>query len=281
MFQDETNNISESPVTEPTPAGLIRLPARRNPTLQGVLERVNADVELHALWHAQNINAVDRLSMNDHGPVHMQIVANIALRILRLFVERAVTPSLVVNYALSYKLGDGDTEVVVTLAALLHDLGMSIHRVDHEQYSLFVARPVIDRLLDGLYTPGQRTIMRSEILHAIIAHRADGNPLTMEAGIVRVADALDMTKGRSRIVFEQGKYNVHSVSAAAIDKVEITHGEQVPVRIRILMNNSAGIYQVDELMKEKLRGSGIEKYFEIEAVTDGVSDKKLMPVLRV
>jgi uncharacterized protein len=238
-------------------------------------------VELHALWHAQNVNAVDRLGMNDHGPVHMQIVANIALRLFRLLIERTIPSSLVINYAISYKLTDSDAEVVVTLAALLHDLGMSIHRVDHEQYSLFVAIPVIDRLLDGLYTPGQHAIMRSEILHAIIAHRAGGKPLTMEAGIVRVADALDMTKGRSRIVFEQGKYNVHSVSAAAVDKVEITHGEAMPVLVRILMNNSAGIYQVDELMKEKLRGSGIEKYFEIEAVTEGSTDKKLVQLLRV
>jgi len=263
------------------PVGLIRLPARHNPTLQRVLERINSDSELHALWHAQNVNAVDRLGMNDHGPVHMQIVANIALRLLRLLVENGVPPSLVVNYALPYKLGDADAEVVVTLAALLHDLGMSIHRIDHEQYSLFVATPVIDRLLAGLYALGQRTIMRSEILHAIIAHRAGGKPLTLEAGIVRVADALDMTKGRSRIVFEQGKYNVHSVSAAAVDKVEITAGESKPVCVRILMNNSAGIFQVDELMKDKVRGSGIEHYLEIEAVTEGVADKKLVQLLRV
>ncbi|MBI5301632.1 MAG: HD domain-containing protein [Chloroflexi bacterium] len=277
----EPSLIRDSLAWVEQPSTLIRLPNRHNPLLQQVLDRVNADTELHALWHAQNVNAVERLGMNDHGPVHMQIVANIALRLLRLIVDRAITPDLVVNYATPYKLGDADAEVVVVLAALLHDLGMSIHRVAHEDYSLFIAIPVIDRVLDGLYPPGARAIMRSEILHAIISHRAQGKPLTIEAGVVRVADALDMTKGRSRIVFEQGNYNVHSVSAAAIEKVEITHGEAKAVRVRIVMNNSAGIYQVDELMKEKLRGSGIEQYLEVEAVTDGITDKKLVQLLRV
>jgi len=283
---DPTKSLEVSPNQEPyrivdQPPGLIRLPNRHNPVLNAVLARVNADAELHALWHAQNVTAADRLGMSDHGPVHMQIVANIALRLLRFFVERNLTPDLVVNYALPYGLGDPDAEVVVVLAALMHDLGMSIHRADHENYSLFVAQPLIDRILDGLYAPGARTIMRSEILHAIISHRAGGKPLTIEAGIVRLADALDMTAGRSRIAFEAGKVNIHSVSAAAIEKVEIMQGESKPVRVRIVMNNSAGIYQVDELMREKLRGSGIEQYIEIEAITEGTTDKKLVKLLRV
>ena len=263
------------------PVGLIRLPTRHNPVLQQVLERVNADAELHALWHAQNVNAVDRLGMSDHGPVHMQIVANIALKLLRLLVERSITPSLVVNYALVYGLGDSDAEVVVVLAALMHDLGMSIHRLDHEHYSLFIAQPLLDSLLNVLYPPAPRAIMRSEILHAIIAHRAGGKPLTLEAGIVRVADALDMTKGRSRIAFENGRVNIHSVSAAAVEKVEITTGEEKAIRIHILMNNSAGIYQVDELMKDKLRDSGLERYVEIEAITAGSYEKKLVRLFRI
>jgi metal-dependent HD superfamily phosphatase/phosphodiesterase len=47
------------------------------------------------------------------------------------------------------------------------------------------------------------------------------------------------------------------------------------------MNNSAGIFQVDELMKDKVRGSGIEAYIEIEALTEGLADKKLVQLLRV
>jgi len=265
----------------------IRLPLRHSPLLQQVLDRVNADEELYALWVAQNVNAVDRLGMSDHGPVHMNIVANISLRLARLLHERSpsgeggIVFSLVKNYGGTYGFSFNDSEVVVVLAALLHDVGMSIHRMDHEQYSLLVAQPVIQRLLDGLYPVGAATILRSEILHAIISHRADGRPMTTEAGIVRVGDALDMSQGRSRIPFQAGNVNIHSVSAAAIDKVELSHGEERPIRIRIVMNNSAGIFQVDELMKDKLRGSGIEHYVEVEASVTGETEKKLVTIVKI
>ena len=167
----------------------IRLPVRQNPVLQKVIDKVNADEEIYALWTAMNVNAVERLGMTDHGPVHFQIVSNIGLRMLRLLVERGVVPSVVKDYG----MGNDEAELIVVLACLLHDLGMSIQRTEHELFSLFVAQPIIDRLLEVFYPTGRRTILRSEILHAIIAHRADGVPMTLEAGIVRVADALDMT----------------------------------------------------------------------------------------
>lgn len=259
----------------------IRLPLRHSPKLHQVIDRVNADDELFALWLAQNVNAVDRLGMSDHGPVHMNIVANISLRLTRLLHDENLEFTLLKNYRESFGFEYGDVEVVVVLASLLHDVGMSIHRIDHEQYSLFVAQPILQRLLEGIYTVGAATIMRSEVLHAIISHRAEGKPFTVEAGIVRVGDALDMSQGRSRIPFEAGNVNIHSVSAAAIDKVEISHGEERPIRIRIVMNNSAGIFQVDELMKDKLKGSGIEQYVEVEATVTGETEKKLVTIVKI
>jgi hypothetical protein len=92
---------------------------------------------------------------------------------------------------------------------------------------------------------------------------------------VRVADALDMAKGRSRIPFEAGELNIHSVSAAAIDNMVIERGEKKPVRLRVIMTNSAGIFQVDELRREKLSGSGLEPYIEVEASIEG-PEKKLI-----
>lgn len=259
----------------------IRLPLRHSPTLQKVIERVNADDELYSLWLAQNVNAVDRLGMSDHGPVHMNIVANIALRLARLLHEQQVEFSLVKDYGETFGFTFNDSEVVIVLAALMHDVGMSIHRMDHEQYSLFVAQPILKRLLDQVYELGAATIVRSEVLHAIISHRAGGRPMTVEAGIVRVGDALDMSQGRSRIPFQAGNVNIHSVSAAAIDKIEISHGEERPIRIRVIMNNSAGIFQVDELMKDKLKGSGIEKYVEVEATVTGETEKKLVTIVKI
>ena len=111
------------------------------------------------------------------------------------------------------------------------------------------------------------------MLQGIISHRSDGEPLTLEAGILRVADALDMEQGRSRIAFERGRVGIHSLSAAAIEEVEITDGEEKPIRISIRMNNSSGIYQVDGLLKAKLRGSGLEPYVEVIAHIDTEAEK--------
>lgn len=273
----EANLVEEALQTPKDQHVNIYVPARHNPILQQVIDRVNADEELYALWQVMNINAVNRLGMSDHGPVHFQIVANIALKMLRQLIEFGVVPNIVSDYQMT----NNDAEVIVVLASLLHDLGMSIHRIDHEQYSLFVAQPKIDSLLDGLYSPGARTIIRSETMHAIISHRSEGNPLTIEAGVVRVADALDMTKGRSRIPFEAGKVNVHSLSAAAIENVQIAKGDEKPIRIIVQMSNSAGIFQVDELLKEKLHGSGLEKYVQVEATIAGETEKKLVTIFRI
>ena len=70
----------------------IRIPSRHNPALQRVVERINADDELHQWWRCANINAVDRLGMSDHGEVHIRIVSNIALRMLRLLVDAWGSP---------------------------------------------------------------------------------------------------------------------------------------------------------------------------------------------
>ena len=169
----------------------------------------------------------------------------------------------------------------MVLAALLHCVGMSIHRHGHEDFSLFLAAPKIRQLLDGLYEEPNLTVIVSEVLQAIISHRADGEPLTVDAGIVRVADALDMAKGRSRIPFEKGSVSMHSLSAAAIEDVTISDGEERPIKIEIRMNNSSGIFQVDGLLKAKLRGSGLEPYVEVVAHIDTETEQRLVPMYRL
>lgn len=259
------------------PAVILNIPSRHNATLHALVDLVNADIGLHALWRCANVNAVDRLGMSDHGPVHVRIVANIALRLFRMLTGAQYEAGVVRNHGLSA----ADGEVVVVLASLLHDVGMAVHRDDHERFSLILAEPKARHLLAGLYAEPDLTVLVSEVLHAIIAHRSDGHPLTLEAGVVRVADALDMAKGRSRIPFEAGQVNIHSVSAAAIDRVAIERGDRKPVRISIEMSNSAGIFQLDELLKEKLRGSGIEEAIEVTAQLSGESERSLVQVFRI
>ncbi|HET8674089.1 MAG TPA: HD domain-containing protein [Thermoleophilaceae bacterium] len=254
----------------------IRFPTRGNRRLESLLEATNADDQLKGWWHVAQANAL-RLGMSDHSWVHIQIVVNIALRLLRLLVRRGVEGAMVRDYAMNAR----DSEVVVAAASLLHDTGMSIHRTDHEAYSLFLAAMKLQSLLARAYDEPERSVVAAEAMHAIIAHRRRGDPLTLEAGVVRVADALDMAKGRSRIPFEAGRTNIHSLSAAAIDEVRIDAGEEKAVRIEIEMNNSSGIFQVDELLATKLRGSGLEDHVEVVARIEAEHEKRLVPMFRL
>jgi uncharacterized protein len=254
----------------------VRAPSRGNRRLEGFLEAVNEDEQVRAWWYMAQVHA-ERLGMSDHSWVHTQIVLNIGLRLLRLLVKAGVEPDVVADHGMSAR----DAEVVVAGGALLHDVGMSIHRADHEAYSLFLAQSALQRLLADSYREPQRTIVIAEILHAIIGHRRRGEPYTVEAGVVRVADALDMAQGRTRIPIEAGQEGIHSISAAAIDEVRIEAGEERPVRIEIELNNSAGIFQVDDLLATKIRGTPLEGRVEVVAKIEGESEKRLLSGFRL
>jgi hypothetical protein len=255
----------------------INVPVRGNRKLRTLIARANEDAQLKAWWHVANVNAAVRLEINDHSWVHIQIVANIALKLLRQLTKHHVEPTVVRDYGFE----PDDAEIVVTLGALLHCIGMAVHREGHEDFSLFLAEPKARELLEGVYEEPELTVIVSEALGAITSHREYGHPLTLEAGIVRVSDALDMAKGRSRIPFERGRVTIHSLSAAAIEDVEIKDGDTRPILVEVHMNNSSGIYQVDGLLKAKLRGSGLEPYVEVIARIDTDTERRLVPVYRL
>ncbi|MFH1609490.1 MAG: HD domain-containing protein [Candidatus Bipolaricaulota bacterium] len=225
---------------------------------------------LRALSTCSNIMAIDRLGINDHGPTHVRIVMRIALRLLDLLHQAGVKLG-VTDHGLSYE----DAQVVVLLGAALHDVGHAVHRADHELFSMILAPGLLDEILGGIYEEPTKTVIIAEALHAIWAHRAAVRPLTVEGGILKVADALDMEKGRARIPFQVGKPTIHSVSAMAIDKVEIKPGKEKPVHIHVRMTNSAGIFQLDSLLKEKLVTSGLREHIEVSAEIEG-EEKKII-----
>ena len=249
----------------------FKIPLRNNKALRSLVNRINADRELFQIWKCANVNAVDRSGISDHGEIHIRIVANAALRIIRLLVKGGVEPSVVTHHGLTIE----DAELIVVLAACLHDTGISVHRDHHERYSLFIAFSKARDLLEGIYDEPNLTTMVSETLHAIVAHAADEKCLTIEAGIVKIADAIDMTEGRSRIPFEAGQVNIHSVSAQAVDSVNIIKGEKKPVRIEINLANSAGIFQVDELLKNKLKHSPLKPFLEVAVNIEGEMERRL------
>ncbi|MBW2592704.1 MAG: HD domain-containing protein [Deltaproteobacteria bacterium] len=248
------------------------VPTQGNKKLKKLLNGINNDPELLQLWRCANVNAVDRIGISDHGEIHIRIVANAALRILRLLLKGGVESSVVKHHLME----NDDAEIIVVLAACLHDIGIAIHRDDHERYSLILAYPKARQLLSQLYEEPELTIVTAEVIHAVIAHNTAESCLTVEAGVLKVADTLDMKEGRSRIPFEAGQVNIHSVSAQAVEAVDILKGDSLPLKIVVTLSNSAGIFQVDELLRRKLRNSTLEPYVEVVAKIDGVSERKLI-----
>jgi metal-dependent HD superfamily phosphatase/phosphodiesterase len=250
----------------------LNIPVANNERLKKLLDKVNSDVELQTMWIASNVVAIDRSHMNDHGPIHVAIVSNAALLLLRNLIRAGLEPSIVKDH----KMSNDDAEVVVFLAACLHDVGHIVHRTNHVEYSISVADPILRRLLSGVYEIREATIILGEVLHAILAHSTEVKPLTIEAGVVRISDALDMAEGRSRIPFSIGEKNIHSVSAQSIKSVKIDSTKERPIYLKIEMTNSAGIYQVDNLLKEKVRGSGLEQYVKITAQIKKSTEQRII-----
>jgi len=238
--------------------------------LKKVKAAIAGSARLRALWVCSNIVAIDRLCINDHGPTHVRIVMDIALKLLDLLHKAGVKLG-VADHGLGYE----DAQVVVALSSALHDVGHAVHRDDHELFSLVWAVGMLDQLLAGVYEEPTKTVVTAEVLHAIWAHQAEVRPLTVEAGVLKVADALDMEKGRARVPFRVGKPTIHSVSALAIDKVQLRPGTEKPVHIHVRMTNSAGIFQLDNLLKEKLNTSGLREYIEVSAEIEG-EEKKII-----
>jgi len=251
---------------------VFNIPFRNNAKLKHVIDKVKEDTKLQSFWKCANVMAIDRMGYTDHGPTHVKIVANLALKLLRILVDRQVKPSIVRNYGMKNE----DAEVVVVLGAIFHDLGMVVIRHDHEKYSVLIALEFIEKYLTPIYSEEERAIICSEVLHAIVAHERPNKPLTVEAGIVGIADALDMEAGRARIPFESGKIDIHAVSALSIEKVELIEGEKKPITIKITMSNSAGVFQIDELLKPRIETSGLQEYFHVVAEITGEKERKII-----
>jgi uncharacterized protein len=238
----------------------IRVPVEENKILKEVIDRINKNDEIKVLWKIMNVMAIDRLSMSDHGPTHFGIVANNGMKIAKILEKNNIPMSVVTDFGLT----NDHAETIIFLACIMHDLGISIHRQGHEEFSLFIARDLMKEILSFLPIE-ERMVIISEVSHAIISHRAYGKPNTLEAGIMRIADAIDMGKGRSRITYGRGEVNIFSESDLAISNVEILDGAKKPIEIRIHMVNPAGVFQLDDIMTEKLKGSNLEKYVVITA----------------
>ena len=75
-------------------AFVFNIPFRDNQKLRHVISEVKKDVKLQTLWRCANVMAIDRMGYTDHGPTHVKIVANSALKMLRILVERKIVQAL-------------------------------------------------------------------------------------------------------------------------------------------------------------------------------------------
>jgi metal-dependent HD superfamily phosphatase/phosphodiesterase len=243
-----------------------------SPLLNKTFNLLQEDVEIQSYLRMANIMAVKRLGYNDHGPVHAKIIAGSALEIFKLLLTQ-IEPSSVANGVCDY---EGAT-LIVLLGAYLHDLGNAIHREEHEQNSVILAINPLERLLNRIYPIDPDLVFRikCEVLHTLYGSNDNVPCLSVEAGAVTIADGTDMAEGRSRVPYLFGKSDIHALSAQAIKKVEIMKGEEKPVSIQVSMENSAGVFQIEEVMDRKIRRSGLSEFVEVIATMEGRKIKTL------
>lgn len=237
--------------------------------LRRAYEFLEQDEEVQALIKMSNVMAVSRLKYNDHGIVHSRIVSGSALELFDILVEAGLKPSTIA-YGTAKSIEEA--KLVVLVASYLHDIGNSIHRVNHEYVGALLAKDIVDRMFREILSsvsPASKYMLRHEIMHAIYATETNTRALTLEAGVVKVADGTDMAEGRARIPYKMGKLDMHSVSAISIRRVEIVKGIESAARIEVYMNDSAGLFQIEAVLKPKILTSGFEKYFEVYINVDG------------
>jgi len=233
---------------------------------------VIADEEIQAAQEYANHVSIVRLGFNDHGPVHMRTVGLNAIIMLGLLRKAGIKTSAEAEGAGNFE----ESLLAAFLAAMLHDLGMTISRQDHEVHSVNLAAPIVDRLLLQLYpnSIAKRIFIRSMALEGIFGHMGNRTIHSLEAGVVQLADGCDMTKGRARIPISLTNTprvgDIHQVSANSIEKVRLSRGEEKPIRIEVSMSGEVGLFQIEEVLLHKIASSTAKPHIELYAqVQDG------------
>ena len=229
------------------------------------------DQEAQALQNYANVVSIKRLGYNDHGPVHMRKTAQNALIMFDILSKAGIKFSIEEE-----KIGTAeDSKVAVLISSLLHDVGMSIGRENHELLGVVFATPIIERTLTRIYDKDieKKTIVHSLIVEGIAGHMATQDIHSLEAGLVSIGDGCDMEKGRARIIFLLSRTpkvgDIHKYSANSIEKVEIIEGEEKPIRIIVEMTESVGFFQIEEVLFPKILANPAKPYIELYGKVTG------------
>ena len=245
-------------------------------TTQNAIHLLLEDEEVQLTQEYGNNVSIKRLGINDHGPVHMRIVALNTIIMMGLIKDAGIKTSLEAEEAGDYE----DSLVGTVYAAMLHDLGMSIGRQDHELHSSYLSIPILNRLLGKAYAGNIHKIItiRSIAQEGIYGHMGNRSIHSLEAGIVQVADGCDMTQGRARIPMSLGNHpragDIHQYSANSIEEVLISGGKEKPIRIEVSMSSEVGLFQVEEVLLSKISASTAKPYIELYAQVKGMDQKR-------
>ncbi|NJE77193.1 metal-dependent phosphohydrolase [Thermococcus sp. ES12] len=216
--------------------------------LYGLYER--AFREYHYYFETTNYIVLNVYGFNDHGPIHVLLTTRRALELLNIIEKFGIQTT-------AEKLGKPFrwSRFIVAFGALFHDVGNMIHRINHYEFSVFLAEPIIDALVRE-FESNDPLLLKALTLNAIYTHDEAVPCTTIEGSLVTIADGCDMEAGRSRLVHKKDKVDIHAVSALAIERVEIREGnEEQPILIEIWMKHPAGIFQVDEILTKKVKSS--------------------------
>jgi metal-dependent HD superfamily phosphatase/phosphodiesterase len=236
------------------------------------------DEEIQAMQEYANTVSIKRLNYNDHGPVHMRTVALNALIMMDLLRRAGIKTSLETEETGNFE----DSLTAVFCAAILHDMGMGIGRQDHELHSAYLSYPIMERVLKQVYPEDiqKQIIIRSLAIEGISGHMASRTIHSVEAGVILIADGCDMTKGRARITMALAAGprvgDIHKYSANSIEDVRILAGREKPIRIEILMSSEVGIFQVEEVLLQKISASPAKTYVELYAMEEGKRPKRYL-----
>lgn len=225
--------------------------------LKELYQFLKSDIEIKSLLKQANVVTISRLGYNNHGPVHARIVALNSLKLLDFI---SVKPNIIKE-----RLGKiEDVKAILLISAYIHDIGCTISRDEHDLLGTILAQPIARRILKHFYKDEIKVSnFLPFILEAIFCHWGRYHPTSIEAGLISIADACDMTKGRARIPFMIGERDIHEYSAMAIESVRILKGKKKPIQIKVDMSSSAGVFQVEELLLKKIMNSGLDEYIEI------------------
>lgn len=245
-----------------------------------ILDELLKNRDVSALQDYANNVSINRLGYNDHGPVHMRLSCMNSLALLEILHRTGIKTSLESESAGSFS----DSVSSIILASMLHDLGMTLGRKDHELFSFIISYRLIDdilvKLLPGDENSNRRTAIKSIAYEGIIGHMGTRPIHSIEAGVVLLADGCDMTKGRARIPLEinskASQGDIHKYSAGSIESVKILPGNEKPIRIEVVMKESVGYFQVEEVLIPKIKASTLCQNIELFA---GIIDGELKQYL--